>query len=455
GQSSATGNTTTDSAGAYLIADLPPGQYLVTAIHQDYPFTNRPAPKQIEVKAGERTSQSIELTPGASISGKVLDEDGDPLPGCFVQLHPAAHPQQGAPSLGGSPGAEEGEYRLYGIPAGRYIANAQCSTPVFQPRPFSAGPDPPPSLAYPLQFYPTAPDAKSADVIELTAANEKTGVDFRMKPAPVTQIHGTFSPAGADWRGIGPLAVQLIPADLTAPRQVSGASLDVAKGTFTFPRVFPGSYIVTANSADQQHHIGASQRVEVKNDPVDVSLELKPAIQLTGKVEVDGDARLVNLPAMIIQFQPVEFQVHSPGQAKPNEDGSFTSSPLVPGQWKILLQAGSAYLKSAWLGSEEVTNRPLDLSSGSPGPLRIVLGTNWASIEGNGPPGYSVVAQNLESGAAFWASRDPSGRFKLGNLPPGKYRLVATFDPGPLPEGGQEITVHEGESATLDVKPRP
>ncbi len=48
---------------------------------------------------------------------------------------------------------------------------------------------------------------------------------------------------------------------------------------------------------------------------------------------------------------------------------------------------------------------------------------------------------------------DPAGRFTFPQLPPGKYR-VGVVDPGaPVPEdGGQEITVKEGETVTVDVK---
>jgi hypothetical protein len=48
---------------------------------------------------------------------------------------------------------------------------------------------------------------------------------------------------------------------------------------------------------------------------------------------------------------------------------------------------------------------------------------------------------------------DQTGRFTLPQLPPGKYRVGVT-DPGvPVPEeGGQSVTIKEGETATVDVK---
>ena len=77
---------------------------------------------------------------------------------------------------------EDGSYRLYKIAPGKYVITAECSAVVFQPRPLSEGPDPPPKTAYPMQFYPAASDLKSAEIVELLPGAEKSGVDFRMRP---------------------------------------------------------------------------------------------------------------------------------------------------------------------------------------------------------------------------------------------------------------------------------
>ena len=46
-----------------------------------------------------------------------------------------------------------------------------------------------------------------------------------------------------------------------------------------------------------------------------------------------------------------------------------------------------------------------------------------------------------------------SGQYTLAGLAPGKYRLIVVDGGGPFPdEGGQEVTVHEGETVMLDLK---
>ncbi len=46
--------------------------------------------KNVRVSAGETSpSVTVELIPGSILSGRIVDEDGDPLNGCIVQPRPA------------------------------------------------------------------------------------------------------------------------------------------------------------------------------------------------------------------------------------------------------------------------------------------------------------------------------------------------------------------------------
>jgi hypothetical protein len=171
--------------------------------------------------------------PGAAVSGHIVDEDGDPLPHCNVEIRRAGIPDQGVAMLGMSISDEDGAYRGYGIAPGKYLLTAHCGQPVFQARPLSVGPDPLPSRAY--------PPVQAPQVVELTAGAERSGIDFQMNPAAVTQVRGTFSPRGADWHGLLPLQVLLIPLDRRGIGD-SKPNFDQAKGTFEFRQVFPGSY---------------------------------------------------------------------------------------------------------------------------------------------------------------------------------------------------------------------
>ncbi len=487
-------STTTDASGTFHFSNLQPGSYRVMIQHQNYPQARfGGVSKTIDVKAGETAGPiDAELIPGASVSGRILDEDGEPTQGCFVQAHLPSAPDQGVQAQGNFNPNEKGEYRLYAIPPGKYLLTAQCQGQVFQPRPFSAGPDPPPSRGYPPQYYPLAADAKSAQAVELLPGNEKSGIDFRMRPAPVTQVHGAVSAGGADWKGNN-INVQLVPIDSSRRNGNNFSNIDAAKGTFEFRQVFPGSYMLIAFSqGNNDTRIGATQRVEVGDQPLNIVIELQHGFDITGKVELDPESAAkvaaantaANAPGSSAPMAPGNnrfngftpapfslsqvsiqlFPAYQVGIPMPNTqvaaDGSFTLKGVMPGSWRLIVNGPQAFTKGAWLGSAEVTQGTFELSSGGAGALRIVLSTNTGSIHGSAPPGQIISSQRIDDSPQFRGSRgtmaDPSGQYKLDGLAPGRYRIMLSDGGGPMPdEGGQEVTVKEGDTITLDLKPTP
>jgi len=458
GRNSAPKGAMTDESGAFTVSDLPAGRYRLSFQHQNYPQARFGGViKSVEVKAGESTSPiAVELVPGSSVSGRVVDEDGDPVTNCSVQVRPPNNPEGGVPMTGNTNSDDDGVYRLFGIAPGKYLMTANCFEPVFQPRPFSAGPDPPPTRAYPVQYYPLAASRQGAQLVELTAGAEKSGIDFQMAPAHVTQIHGIFSRSGADWHGVQ-LNLQLISLD--GRNVANGPAIDEKQGTFNFFQVFPGSYKLTAFSGrGEDDRIGASQRIDVGDQPVETTLELHRGFDLTGKVEIENSGNSANplpLNQIGIQLVPQPEGGFPHLQGEVGADGTFAVKSVVPGSWKLQLNA-PAFIRSAWLGSSDVTNAPMELSGGAAATLKIVISTNLGSIHGSAPSAQTVLVQLLpEEGPVQFtrgAQVDTSGQFTFASLPPGKYRVIAQ-DNGMIPEeGGQEVLLHEGETIVVDLK---
>jgi len=446
----------TDDAGAFAFHDLKPGQYRLAVERRDY---TAPAWKTITVSPSEDPDPvRVELIPGAMVSGRILDEDGDPLNGCWVQARRAEHPEQIVSPQIARTAAEPSAYRLFGLRPGKYILSAKCMAPAFQPRPFAAGPDPPPSLAYPLQFYPAAPNAASAEPIDLAAGTERSGVDFRMRTAHVTQVRAVIAPSSAGWRGRN-LSVQLMRPGDWSWDEFGPTSPDSSGNAFRFPQVFPGSYVLVATTLPgSDNPIGAIQRIEVKDQPVNAVIELKHGIGIKGTVELESGANSANvqLPKIHIQLLP-EYPVapfNWTADAPVKEDGSFTLDSLIPMQWRLYVYGAAVFVRSVRLGTKEASGRTLDLSSGSSDILKVVLSANTASIRGTAPPGTTVAYRNLDDMRLSGQSRlvDQSGQFLIEGLAPGRYRVAAaeSFDAGPV-DSGREITIQEGETATVDL----
>ena len=309
-----------------------------------------------------------------------------------------------------------------------------------------------------MQYYPLTSEAKSAQAVELTPGNEKSGIDFIMAPTAITQVHGVFAPGGADWQG-GQLQVMLT----SLAQHAGGMGAMVQKGTFQFRQVFPGSYILTAFSqGGEENRMGAFQRIDVSDKPVELALELKHAIDLNGKIEIEPSGNSNNnnkvTPSQINIALVPQYQVGIPGsQTQVSEDGTFTMKGVLPAPWRLQLNAPMGYVKAAWLGNQDVTNAPIDLLSGALGGLRILIGTNMGTIRGSAPAGTVILAERIDENTPFrrnfGITVDQNGQYNFSGLAPGKYRLVVMDSGGPMPdEGGQEITVREGETVMADLK---
>jgi hypothetical protein len=460
---------TTDVSGTFAFHNLPSGPYRLIVMHQDYPEARLGGvPKTVQVAAGEHSgSVTVELSPGAAVSGHIVDEDGDPLSGCMVQIHPAANFNRGVPMLHTPMAREDGSYRIFGIPAAKYTITAQCSAAVFQPRPLSAGPDPPPAAAYPLQFYPGASELKSAEIVELAPGVEKSGVNFQMKPVPVTHIKDALASEGADWRDHNDLRVQLLPINPRDPLTNgfgTGGRINPKDGTFELPKVFPGSYrlIVFSRESMVKNQVGAVVRVDVADKPLELSVQLHAASDVTGTIEMERSTatqKQIALNLLLVQLTSDTFFSGPPAPAQVREDGTFTIKSVLPGEWRIRLMGPSVFVKSVWIENDDITGRPLDLTSGNGAAnLRIVASTNTATIRGTAPAGQIVSCEPLDDDAMgqAWkgAQSGSDGQFTLDGLPPGKYRILLGQSGGPFPEeGGQELTLHEGETVTIDVRP--
>jgi hypothetical protein len=202
--------------------------------------------------------------------------------------------------------------------------------------------------------------------------------------------------------------------------------------------------------------------VEVADKPIEISLPLHRGVDVSGRIEIERGDNTTNqiTPGQIGIQLTSEYQFgRPPSPAQVGDDGSFTIKSVLPGEWRIRLTATSAFVRSAWLGAEDVTHGALDLTSGSAPPLRILVSSNTATVRGTARDSQLVVAALIDAGGPSLVQSgqtDSSGQFAITGLAPGKYRVVGVDNGAPLPdEGGQEVTLREGETAAIDVRPEP
>ena len=132
---------TTDDQGKFQVSDVDPGPYRVIAARngfarQEYGQRsfNRPG-TVIDIREGQQVRDiSFRLIPASTISGRVMDTNGEPLPGITVQALRSTYDATGKRTMQPASSARTndlGEYRLYWINPGRYFAGANPARSAF------------------------------------------------------------------------------------------------------------------------------------------------------------------------------------------------------------------------------------------------------------------------------------------------------------------------------------
>lgn len=455
-------STTTDDLGSFTFRSIMPGAYRLTAVRLDYRQSRFSPKKSLDVViSASRNALTVELLPPASVSGRFLDENDNPVAGCSLELHPAEAPEDLA--IGDGDGKASG-YHLTNIPPGKYLVEAIC-TPLVEPPPQPTDSHAGPSIAYQETFYPAGADPKTAETVELPPGSERTGLDIHLRAARFTQIHVSISSSAVDLRH-AKLGIVLIPKEdfkaqtLATPERISSDKL-----AFDFRRVFPGSYaiaVLPVPDGQTANRLGGVWFVDVNDRPVTMTIELKPPTDVSGVIElVDGsDRKRLSQGRVTVELVP-EYP-DFPGvdgtyvrmNAPVKDDGSFAFSPVFLGRWRLQL-SGPAWLKSVWARGSQTEAGAFDLSPGTT-TLKLVASTKMSTILGVAPPGMTVGAYRQDDGQSSirprFASVAPNGQFQLDSLPPGRYRVAVGESRIAIPpDAGKEIKVEEGGTVAVDL----
>ena len=163
----------TDSTGKFRFENIPPGTYWLTAKKPGF-GDDRYAPSgsdgSIALTAGQHlTNADFDLTSHATLTGRVLDEDGEPYPSAMVtalsykfvmgrrRLTPADVAQTN----------NKGEFSLTKIPPGHYFLSADVVRVGFGVKAPAAPQDGTPGTAYVGTYLPNVVEVGQAQKIDV------------------------------------------------------------------------------------------------------------------------------------------------------------------------------------------------------------------------------------------------------------------------------------------------
>ncbi len=472
--------TITTAEGEFSFTGLAPGAYRLFADRNGFKSRywggkGRSSQGQVlRLGPGEKRDDiSFSLVPLSVITGKVVDEDGDPVPNVHVQALVPVYSPSGRELQPQSNAYTDdlGEYRLHSLEPRKYFLKAD-------PRSETHGRSARQALVG--AYYPGSPDETGAAPVELIPGQQLNGVDFSLHMGHLILVSGrVFTPPGA---------TNL----LVARSQYSGSlssttSFDPSDpaGRFTWRGMAPGDYVFSASCmvADQQYR--AYLPVTVGSTDTE-NLELRPAppVDVTGRVRFEGPASDKLASAAIVLHAKLG---HSQSMARIQSDGTFASRGLAQDLYLLSLNTtADAFLKEVRWGNLNVLESGLDLSAGtSASDVKIVVSTAVGALDGTVQSDKqealagATVALRSDSASPDddprydsrfkGAKTGPDGKFHITGITPGRYRLMAwedvdpssaRFDPQFVPQfasKGQLVEIAEGDhkSVTVLVTPAP
>ena len=479
---------TTDASGRFELKGLDPGRYKLTASRAGfvtYEYGQRKPGDPgatLTLRPGQEMKDLLfRLIPSSVIAGRILDEDGEPLPAVHVSALREVY-SDGKRSLSATASVETndlGEYRLFGLPPGRYFVSAVYSHwnrfgGVGESEDSEASPQ-----GYAKMYYPGTPDAGKANSITVKAGEEIPSVEMLMRQVLVYRIRGHVYNQITHKPGTG-TNLLLIPK--TTGREwdfgEQQALVQKADASFEIPEVLPGSYVLLAFWFDEGKIYGTRTPVDVGNADVEgLGVTIAPGTSVNGRIIWDGKPSLEK-DELTVTLTPKDADLNFASPTRVSQNYSFTLKDVSDGTY--IADAGGqskdCYVKDVQYAGSSVLDEGFTVTGGSPAFLEITISSRGARVQGTAADQDGLPASGvwvvLVPDASHRSQRrlykeqttDQYGHFDLRGIPPGDYKLFswdeveqgAWEDPDflkPFEEKGvgEKITVQEGDAKSVNI----
>lgn len=494
-----------DSQGRYEFRGVDPGTVTVRVFPPGNIPGNPPVNRTVFLSdKQDLTGVDIRLRAQGEITGRITNEDGDPLAGIVVWLVAREYSLGELKYILTFRGRtnEAGEYTIRGVTPGRpYLVLAAPFQQITRPvSGVAADPQRRKPVVAPT-YYPGTERAEGGLGVAIRPAEKREHVDIRMTTTASFCAEGVVPPdvpgepmwfeltAGSE----GP--VQGAIRTVSSVANFSLLPLDVQMGPdgrFRICELPPGNYRLSVHSDVPKEKgrptaiprvNGSTEFTIVDRDLNEITVSAMPQIRVPGQVEWADDLKGLDGVQVTVRLLPLGRM------ARPQEvltatvtaSGIFFFDRLLMGEYAIRVEGlpRSTYVKDVLYAGRSVLASPLRVGDtiGS-GDLRVVLGRNGGYVnvrvldrENNAIPDTTVVifpagvtltsalAEAMAGGAT-----GQSGSWVSPPLPPGKYVVLTTpsivdFSPESLARvwnaraSGREVEISPQGTVDLTLPP--
>lgn len=463
----------TDDRGAYRLAPLVPGAYVVVVpVMQFSTAAALPALRLVDSPFALFPGEPVGYLPDGRLTTRMPTPTPSLAPGQHaVQTGDAGYVVRGPGSLPPAPAGADGR-----------------------------------RLGYAPAFYPGAPSIDRATRVHLGPGVERGGIDIVLTPVPVYRLSGAIDlPTGAE----GPQRVRLVPlgSENLGTGYEAATALTTPDGRFSFLEVPEGRYSIAAGSNASYVYqppggqaqpalralaslaggwpatlggssSSASEVALVPGEPVNdaqatvrrvvdgarlpwrvlpspveiagadldgVRVEFGARWSVSGRLVIDSPQDLAALDARSTSLRVVAESADAMGgggQATVPLTGSlldFRFGGLPPGEYLLRMFGGTGFIKSVALGGRDYTGVPIGVT-GDLGGLVVTVTSQRATLEGTvrepeGEPARYAAVVYFPTDPGRWRHYGPrpdrlgsvpvrNGRYAIA-LPGGEYFLVA------------------------------
>ncbi|HET9358211.1 MAG TPA: carboxypeptidase-like regulatory domain-containing protein [Vicinamibacterales bacterium] len=474
----------TDDRGEFSMVVPSAATFTLSVVKAGYVAVQMPL-RRTELASAGAPELVIALTRSAAVNGRVVDTTGETLVGQRVyadRLDADASTLTGLVKFAATTD-DRGEYRLGGLPPGRYSVTATG-----------------------------AQDPGAVATFNLQPGDDLVGIDFTALPPRESAVESSPQPPETPERAT--IRGRVLS---TAGRPIARAAVNItgpmppryfvtdARGGFTFTALAPGDYDVSASRGDflptpfgQESAFESARRISVSPGARvdDVTLTLSRGLAVTGTI-VDRNGE----PVQGVSVQALRLNTSGDrrravlagalvgGNRQTDDRGRYRVLGLLPGTYVIAAIADAALLGSGttvsqslpiyFPGSASITDavavtitttelEGIDFTLADPPTARVtgvVLDSTGAPLEGT-----VALAVSRRSGSIIPIARTtavgPGGTFTFINVAPGDYVVSANRRMLPRPEllaqagapfgesefAAQYVTVGDGDAEPVPLR---